>query len=429
MRDASLDALRGLAVLGMVLSGAVGFGGQLPAWMYHAQLPPPLHKLQALPGITWVDLVFPMFLFALGAALPLALQKAGARGLLWTALRRGALLLYFALFTQHFKAWNLAAQPGPLEQCMSIAAFALLGLQLVRRTPTWLRLAAWVLALTLLFTLPFKGDAGFDPKRQDIILMVLANMALLGSLLWGLTRQQPWIRWALLPAIVAVMLAPTGSWTHSLLQWSPLPWAHQFVFLKYLLIVVPGMVVGEWLLQGPETQGSRGLAGLALALVLVNVTLLFARETSLNVLLSAALLAFGAVRAQGAFERKVWQLGATLLLLGLLLEPLQGGIRKDPSTFSYQVLGAALSIFMLLALRGLHTQVQAPLAGIGRNPLLAYVAGSLLVLPLLQLTGLMDDWSALNSSGFTALLKGLLFTAAVAGITLLANRLGWVWRS
>ena len=53
----------------------------------------------------------------------------------------------------------------------------------------------------------------------------------------------------------------------------------------------------------------------------------------------------------------------------------QGGIRKDPSTFSYQVLGAALSIFMLLALRGLHTQVQAKLAGIGRNPLLAYVAG------------------------------------------------------
>ena len=65
-RVSSLDALRGLAILGMVLAGAMAFG-VLPSWMYHAQTPPPTHEFNLdLPGITWVDLVFPFFLFAHG---------------------------------------------------------------------------------------------------------------------------------------------------------------------------------------------------------------------------------------------------------------------------------------------------------------------------------------------------------------------------
>jgi hypothetical protein len=39
-RADALDALRGLAVLAMVLSGTIA-RKTLPAWMYHAQLPPP----------------------------------------------------------------------------------------------------------------------------------------------------------------------------------------------------------------------------------------------------------------------------------------------------------------------------------------------------------------------------------------------------
>ena len=56
-RFEALDALRGLAILMMVFSANIPFGGVLPGWMYHAQVPPPLHQFQAdLPGITWVDL-------------------------------------------------------------------------------------------------------------------------------------------------------------------------------------------------------------------------------------------------------------------------------------------------------------------------------------------------------------------------------------
>jgi predicted acyltransferase len=39
-------------------------------------VPPPDHKFNpAIPGITWVDLVFPFFLFSMGVAIPLALRN------------------------------------------------------------------------------------------------------------------------------------------------------------------------------------------------------------------------------------------------------------------------------------------------------------------------------------------------------------------
>ena len=75
-RSLAIDALRGYAIITMVLSATV-MGGILPGWMYHCQEPPPTHAYDAaIAGVTWVDLVFPAFLFAMGAALPQA-HKAG----------------------------------------------------------------------------------------------------------------------------------------------------------------------------------------------------------------------------------------------------------------------------------------------------------------------------------------------------------------
>jgi predicted acyltransferase len=421
-RDGALDALRGLAVLGMVLSGSLGFGGALPAWMFHAQLPPPLHRLvPTLPGITWVDLVFPMFLFALGAALPLALRDASPVAVCRVALRRGALLLYFAFFLQHAKPTPGAGDAGA---AFALATFALLGLQLVRGVHLWLKAAAWLAAAALWAAL------GFDTRRSDIILVVLAVMAATGSLLWAATRGREAWRWWAMAAAVAVMLAPAEAWTRAL-TWTPADWAYRFTFLKYWLIVVPGMTVGEWLARGDAPCRCRRLAALALAIVVVNVTLLYLRETALNAALTALLLAWGGLRArrEGGFAAQAWPLAVALVLLGLLMEPLQGGIRKDPSTFSYQVLTAGLSLLLLIALQGLAGRWQSVPAGLGRNPMLAYVAGSLCVLPLLQLSGLLPAWSGLTATAPQALMKGLVLATAVAVLTLAANRLGWVWRA
>lgn len=72
-RYLSLDFLRGITIFGMVLS-AIQPSGVMPGWMYHVQNPPPTHDLNmAVPGIGWVDLVFPIFIFCMGAAIPLSL--------------------------------------------------------------------------------------------------------------------------------------------------------------------------------------------------------------------------------------------------------------------------------------------------------------------------------------------------------------------
>jgi predicted acyltransferase len=129
-RATALDALRGFAILTMVLSGVIPYR-ILPAWMYHAQIPPPTHQFNPeLPGFTWVDLVFPLFLFALGAALPLALNRKLEQKPLWKIclgiLERGFLLGFFAIFLRHVRPHVLNPSPQPREWLLALLGFGLL---------------------------------------------------------------------------------------------------------------------------------------------------------------------------------------------------------------------------------------------------------------------------------------------------------------
>ncbi|MBQ5619617.1 MAG: DUF5009 domain-containing protein, partial [Alistipes sp.] len=102
-RVAAIDVLRALAIIGMVVSGQMLWNAELPAFMFHAQLPPPTFAFNPeVPGITWVDLVFPFFLFSMGAAMPLALRRREEQGAGWkevtgSALHRFVWLASFAI--------------------------------------------------------------------------------------------------------------------------------------------------------------------------------------------------------------------------------------------------------------------------------------------------------------------------------------------
>lgn len=444
-RDPSLDALRGLALIGMVLSGTVAFGNALPGWMFHAQVPPPLHKfIPTLPGITWVDLVFPFFLFAMGAAMPLALHKHGEgwgahRAVAWTAVRRFALLLYFALFCEHLKAWVMSSAPGPLEHTLSIIGFILLGLQLAP-APLWIKVAAWAAGIGLLAGLPMADGLGFRFGRSDIIIVVLANMALAGTLLWWVTRSRPLLRLGVLPFVAAVLLSGSvkDSWNHSLLMATPAGWAYQFYYLKYLFLIVPGTLAGEWLLRfrDERTVVPVQLATMAVAVVVLNVSLLYFRELLVNGMATVGTLVVMAwvVRRSDALTKMQFQAGSYLLLLGLAFEALEGGIRKDASTFSYYFVSAGLAFMVLIALRGMAAAPWTSglvrlLAEQGRNPMLAYVADNLLILPLLQLLGLYSLWNGLTGNAWEGLFKGVVVTGAVMAISLMATRRGWIWKT
>lgn len=468
-RDQSLDALRGFAILAMVFSSSIAFG-ILPAWMYHAQEPPPAHQfIPTLPGISWVDLVFPFFLFSMGAAIPLALNKKVQEGaafwqVFYIAGRRLLLLVFFALFTLHMRANIISRTPGVIDHLLSVAAFVLLFFQFyqpldarLKNVFRGIRALAFALACLLLYSLPFKGQQGFSWYNSDIIILVLGNMAFFGTLIWWLTKKHPWLRMALLPFIMAVFLGSweTGSWNAFLYNATPLPWMYKFYYLKYLFIILPGTLAGEWMLTSsavpqnedlPAGLRSEKMVGLLSFMVIIsNVVLLFSRHMVANLLLTALICGGIACLLKGlVFKRsgvgqdkrilRFFAAGTYLLLLGLFFEAYEGGIKKDPSTYSYYFVTGGLAFFMLIGLKSLQsTRAGAAVVNYlsvnGRNPMVAYVTGNLLLLPLLSLTGGISLLQNMEHNPWPGVLRGLLFSAVVSLITVFFTRRGWLWKT
>lgn len=433
-RSNGLDALRGFAILAMVLSSSIAFG-ILPAWMYHAQTPPPSHQFDpSLPGLTWVDLVFPFFLFSMGAAIPLALRKktstlkVGAH-----ILQRYLLLVFFAIFTLH------ARMAG--EQWLMIISFVLLCFMFIRTESRWMllfKLAAFAAGILFLYLQP-----RFDINKSDIIIIVLANMAFFGSALWWLTRRHPLVRVGILPVIAAVFFAE--GWAREVYNWSPIPWMYQFYYLKYLFIIIPGTFAGEWLqIPVPEEMSAdkrrwMTMAGGVLLLVLLNLTGLQERWQLLNLVWSVAIGTWMLVLA-GKMQTPVivWKhfihAGVYLLWLGLVFDSTQGGIKKDPSNYSYYFVTSGLAFLALTGLcimerYGRGTGMIRYLAANGKNPMVAYVAGNLLLLPVLKLTGAIGIFSAMEGNVWLGVLRGLLFTGIVSLITIYFVNRKWYWKT
>lgn len=469
-RNESLDALRGFAILTMVLSGAIAYGNVLPAWMFHAQVPPPLHKFDpSVPGITWVDLVFPFFLFSMGAAIPLSLKKQveakkGFLWVLWIAFKRFLLLAFFALFTQHMKAWVIAEQPMAVDHLLSMLAFALLFLQFYsgknekfKYVFLLIKIVVFSVAVILLWKLPFWSGKGFDFYKSDIIILVLANMALFGTIIYYVTVNRPMLRIGILPFLMAVFLAakePSASWAKELFEFSAISgwkfdWLYKFYFLKYLFIIIPGTFAGEMLLSNlkqninktngqTHTNTENILALVSAVLIVLNLYGLFTRTLFLNVIATASLciMAFYLVRhvANTNLYKQLLHAGTYLLLLGLFFESYEGGIKKDPSTYSYYFVTSGLAFFSLISFsvmskRRFFSPITNYLSMNGKNPMVAYVAGNLLLLPLLQLTQIKQYWDAMNQNFFMGLMKGVLFTAVVSLITIFFVKRKWFWKT
>lgn len=458
-RNQSLDALRGLAIFAMVLAGSIAFG-ILPAWMYHAQEPPPTHAFNpALPGISWVDCVFPFFIFSMGAAIPFSLKKkmqAGPLAVLEATVKRFCLLVFFALFSRQMTASGLSNAPGALEYGLSLLSFGLLFVlfyQPSNQSVWWhvLKAAAVLLTGILVYTLPFADGKGFSFYNSDIIILILANVSLAGTLCWYATSNKPLLRMALLPLLTGIYLSSTqeGNWCHTLLSWSPLPWMYKGEFLKYLFILLPGTLAGDWMLQygavqqPPEKLSLRymRLAAWCAALVLTgNICLLFGRHTTLNFLLTIAGLSgcYASIRKTDPKEFPLLHLflkaGAYLVALGLCFESFEGGIKKDPATFSYYFVTAGLALLALIIFYSwqysrVGNVIVHYLAMTGRNPMVAYVAGNLLLLPLLHLTGAITLFESMGQSVGWGMARGLFFTGIVSAVAVWFTRRQWFWKT
>jgi len=213
-RAFALDALRGLSILLMVFSGVIPFG-VLPDWMYHAQVPPPNHVFNpSLPGITWVDLVFPFFLFTMGAAIPLALTRRIEKGVpFWklslSSLERGVLLAAFALFVMQIRPYQISDTPTPLVWLAGLAGFLLLIPMMARLPEKWdswlkylVRGSGWAGAVVFMVLVRFRDGSGFSLYRSDIIILVLSNMAVFTAFFWLATRKSMLLRLGILALLL-----------------------------------------------------------------------------------------------------------------------------------------------------------------------------------------------------------------------------------
>ena len=267
-RAHALDALRGYAIITMVLSAMEAFS-VLPRWMYHAQVPPPDHVFDpTIYGITWVDIIFPFFLFSMGAAIPLSLGRQHAKGesimrLTWKTVQRWVKLTFFAIFIIHAFPFMLGYEQEWMCYAMPIFFFILLCLMFMpnpfglspykARAITW---SAYLVAVGFMLLQPYAGGAPFRLTDSDCIMLILANVSLTGSIIYLLTIGHPLRRLALLPFLIALFMAAhtANSWPALLIHTSWLPWLYLPAYQEYLLIIIPGTVAGEWIAQWLETM-------------------------------------------------------------------------------------------------------------------------------------------------------------------------------
>ena len=545
-RAHALDALRGYAIITMVLSAMEAFS-VLPRWMYHAQVPPPDHVFDpTIYGITWVDIIFPFFLFSMGAAIPLSLGRQHAKGesimkLTWKTVQRWVKLTFFAIFIIHAFPFMLGYEQEWMCYAMPIFFFILLCLMFMpnplglspykARAITW---SAYLVAVGFMLLQPYAGGAPFRLTDSDCIMLILANVSLTGSIIYLLTIGHPLRRQALLPFLVALFMAAhtANSWPALLIHTSWLPWLYLPAYQEYLLIIIPGTVAGEWIAQWLEkmkaNDKSKGLvdnyqkkseavlengnplkggreavlengnkvkndekavlenenkvrtrseemkekenalalpvALLSLALIVVNVVLLFGRHLVANLVATMVLTALTAwllrsrrkagttgveaakqetsnQRSSSApasptlhFWQRLSSAGAYLLLLGLCLESYEGGIRKDDVTLSYLFVTCGLAFYALLLLTVVcdHWHVRwlcAPLEMVGKNPMVAYVSASMVIIPVLILTHIYPYIDALSSEPLTGFLKGVLLTALCMALTAWFTHKRWFWKT
>lgn len=482
-RDSGLDFLRGLAILGMVLSGTISRNPELPGWLFHAQVGPPTFVFNGLnPGLTWVDLVFPFFLFAMGMSIPFSLLKEIERGSKLVTIGgkiffRALKLWFFALMLGHLSLFHYPAFTGYWANLLAFLAFggfflAFLDFSKLSVSGKWWNTAGYLLLILLCLVRTWIFDLPFSLQNHDIIILVLANMAFWGGLIWLFTRNNILIRLGILTLYFGLWLTRDieGSWNQDLWNFMPLwriadqiPAFGDFLltigiengktiffrpdYLKYLMIFLPGTIVGDLVIKynisEPIAPFNKSflLGGAMILLIVGNLFGLYSRFLLLNLFGSMSLLVviFIVLNIKMFEEQKLFKkLGLFALfwvLLGLVFEAWQGGIKKDPATHSYFFLTTGFSIFVYLSFHLLHNKSRSsswwqPVLATGKNPMLAYVLVAYLILPVLGVLQLKKPLDQMHETWkWAGVFRGLLLTTIMIFITLFFVRKKLFWKT
>ena len=453
-RIITIDILRGITIFAMILCANIGYYSDLPAWMFHAQTPPPTYAFNPdVPGITWVDLVFPFFLFTMGAAFPLAMRKRLDNGVSRWAVtgslfRRWLTLTIFAIVLGNAYQIGSSTRPEIVKWLFSIVLWAVMFMSLVRlKDERKCRLVnnsgLFLLVVMAVLGVDYLG-LSLSRWSSDIIIMILANIAIFGGLIWMFTKDNIRLRWLILLFVIAIKAF--SSYTPQVLAWVPsfagIGWFFSWSFLQYLVIAIAGSIAGDMLLNHSRSGEKTDIdqyhitAGIiALAAALVQLWGLFTRHILADFIISAVL---GVVFVVLTWKRRnimTWlgYFGFAFMLIGIIFDPIDGGITKDHCNLSYMLtttgMTALTGVFVLMLELKWNIKGRG-LSGCGQNPMLAYTVTNFLTGPVLAIIGI-GAWLDTISLGspFWGVIRGLVYTLLMVAVTCFFTKKKLFWRS
>ena len=465
-RILSIDVLRGLTIFLMVLSASLVWNANLPAYMFHCQVGPPSFAFNPdIKGITWVDLVFPWFIFTMGASMPFSLGRKLEKGVpVWKVslgvVKRWLTLAAFGLVLGNADliGGNVALPQIAVRIGIWLALFvALVRVKDGARIKGWaVNLAGLVMLAVMLLVEKFAFNVQFSFGQNNVIIMILSALALLGGFIWLLTRRSMIARFIILLAVCAVKEV---DWQWHCLGMLELPgaisWLFNWGYAQYLVITIVGMSVGDLLKKANSDNATlcanagnwKPVTGAILCALLTPAMLwaLYTRHiwAALDI---TALSAMCFVLLLTREDRTVWtqiaRMGFALLALGIVFDPIDGGITKEYCNLSYMLTTSGLACQMTAFLlwgetlsgqRGL--QMCKGLAMTGQNPMIAYTISGFIILPLLNLIMSIipggSEWLTNLTAGrpLAGLIYGIFLTCLMMLATNFFTAKKLFWRS
>ena len=380
----SLDIFRGLTMLVMIFVNDLASVRGLPWWNYH--MPPGAN------GMTYVDAVFPSFLFILGMAIPLAvrrrLDKGDSMPRLWghILVRAASLIVIGILLANAGKVDpRLTGISSGLWGVLALVGAVLFwnvyprtgGRQLLYRILKYAGLVLLVAMLAIFRRTARDGHAAWLDFGYWEILGLIARAYLAACLLYIPLRKKPWAPMALLVGLTALNVASRLGWVD---------------FLRHIPYAIWPFDAGQ-------------LPSIAMAGIVAS-----------TIFLDSAL-------ARTFQQKALWALGYAAVLLGAgwILSPF--GISKLGATPSWCLFCSGISVLLFLGLYWLAdvrriTGWAAILKPAGSNTLLTYLVPDLFYFGV-GLFYASTQWS----SGWPGVVRSVLFAFAMLGVSGLLTKL------
>jgi heparan-alpha-glucosaminide N-acetyltransferase len=394
-RLTSLDAFRGLVILTMTFVNYLGHVEHIPAWAKHVP--------QNQEGYTFVDIVFPGFLFIVGVAIPLALHKRMARGesllsLLQRIAVRSASLIFVGIIMVNTSYYS--AEAAGISKSL------------------WFLVA--MLAVVALWN-TYPPDAPKPRMRLYLALRIVAVLVLAGLLLLfrgkNATGEVVWLQhawWGILGLI---------GWAYLVCCSAYLTFRGSSVALMGVLGFLITLYIGDkhgaldWLGPVHSFLGVGAVLGSTAANVMVGV------------LVGNCFVGEAASMSSSARARFFLVFGLGLYLAGTLMRPLHG-INKIAATDSYALVTGGicclsfLLVYCVMEIGNLRRWA-TPFIPIGQNAVLAYMLPGILgnLCAVVGLQGVLwpcnTGWpGALNAAVLTLIVLAITWTASRVGILL-----------